>query len=117
MKLARVFLALSFAIPVSALATTIPPDLEVRGAELQRQASPQILAWAHDQGVALARANGPVDLGALEQSIKSQFVKHAPAARQGSNPAAANRAVMETANSEDIAALALMVLREAYKSA
>jgi hypothetical protein len=82
MKLAPIFLALS-AVSISASAATISPGLEARAAELRRHASPEILAWAHERGVALARAKAPVNLRALKQSIRSQIVvKGGPAANR-----------------------------------
>jgi hypothetical protein len=108
-------LILSFAVSASALAATIPADLEARAAELRKQASPQMLAWAHDQGMALARANGPIDLGALQQGIRSQFVrKRAPVARQAADPEALikqNEGV--TPPGGDIAAMCFIVMMEA----
>jgi hypothetical protein len=74
MKLARIFLALLLAVSISAFPATIPPRLEARAAELRRQASPEILAWVHKRGVALARAKAPVNLRALKQSIRSHIV-------------------------------------------
>ncbi len=114
-------LVLLFAISASAFATTIPPDLEAHAAELRKHASPQLLAWAHDQGVALARAHGPVDLGALEQTIRSQFVaKPVPAAKSGAASKTAGSVTypnLGNLGNEDVMAIAFIVMMEASKSA
>lgn len=113
----RVLLVLSFAAAFSAPAATIPPDLEARAAELRRQASPQMLAWVHDQGVTLARKSGPVDLAALEQTIRSRFVvKRAPAAREATIPTG-SYPNLGAIGDGDIMAIAFIVMMEAAKSA
>lgn len=118
MKLCRVFLVLSLALSVSASATTIPQDLETRAAELRRQASPKVLAWAHDQGVALARGSGPIDLAVLERTIRSQFGKKAaPAAPPAAGPGVASYPNLAGMGDGDIMALAFIVMMEAAKSA
>ncbi|MEO8056505.1 MAG: hypothetical protein ABI768_15195 [Acidobacteriota bacterium] len=110
-------LALVLAASFSTAAATIPPDLEARAAEFRRQASPQILAWVHDQGVALARRNGPVDLAALEQTIRSRFVaKRAPAGREATTPTG-SYANLGAIGDGDIMAIAFLVMMEAAKSA
>ena len=114
----RVLLILSFAAAFSAPAATIPPDLEARAAELRRQASPQMLAWVHDQGVTLARKNGPVDLAALEQTIRSHFVgKRAPAGRATISTGAGAYPNLGAIGDGDIMAIAFIVMMEAAKSA
>jgi hypothetical protein len=111
-------IVLSFAVSLSAFATTIPADLEARAAELRRQASPQMLAWAHDQGVALARAHGPVDLGAFEQAIRSQFVaKSSPLAKSAPTQGNATYPNLGNLGDGDVMALCFIVLMEASKSA
>jgi hypothetical protein len=118
MKLCSAALVLSLSIPVSAIATTIPPDLEARAAELQRQAPPQVLAWVHDQGLALARARAPIDLAALEQGIRLQFAsKGSPAARKGGDAVTATRNILGDLSGSDIEALVFLVLMQASKSA
>lgn len=111
-------LALVLAASFSTAAATIPPDLEARAAEFQRQASPQMLAWVHDQGVALARKNGPVDLAALEQTIRSRFVaKRAPAGRATTSTGAGAYSNLGAIGDGDIMAIAFLVMMEAAKSA
>ncbi|HEY3350196.1 MAG TPA: hypothetical protein VGM13_10505 [Thermoanaerobaculia bacterium] len=113
----RVLLVLSFAAAFSAPAATIPPDLEARATELRRQASPQMLAWVHEQGVALARTHGPVDVAALEQTIRSRFaVKRAPAGRAAAIPSGSYANLGATGDG-DIMAIAFIVMMEAAKSA
>lgn len=116
--LCRASLALSVAVTLSVAATTIPPDLEARADELRRQASPHTLTWVHDQSLALARSRGPIDLRALEQTIRSQFVKKPAAANQKvSHQATGNWAVLGDMNGADIEAVIFLVLMEAAKSA
>lgn len=129
-RVARSVLAVVLAASGPALATTIPPDLEARANELRRQASPQVLSWVHEQGVTLARASGPVDLGALEQKIRSQMTaRPAPAGRTAGNVGATGRAgvtgdvgatrwaVLGSLNGADIEAVCFLVLMDASKSA
>jgi hypothetical protein len=111
-------LSISMALSVSASAGPIPADLEARAAELRKQASPRILAWAHDQGVALAKTGGPIDLGALEQLARSQLVKR-HARVENSAAAAGGRTYPNLGNlgDADIMALCFIVMMEAAKSA
>jgi len=88
-------LALSF----SASATTIPTDLEARAATLRSHATPATLSWVHEQGVALGKASGPVDVGAIKISAQT------------------NWAVLGNTQGADIEALCFLVLMEASKSA
>jgi len=117
--LALLTIALAGSLPVPA--DPIPPDLEARDAELRKQASPQLLAWAHEQGVALARARGPVDVGALELTIRSQFgSKSASKGKPGetsriSGPGAYTN--LGSLGDGDIMAIAFIVMMEATKSA
>jgi hypothetical protein len=117
MKRVRVLLVLTLAASVSASATTIPPDLDARAAELRRQAPPQVLTWAHDQGLAFARASGPVDVVGLERNIRSQFgtrralTAPPPAGRGTTNPNLGNL------SDSDIMALCFIVMMDAAKSA
>jgi hypothetical protein len=108
-----VLLFAALALPPVAQATTIPPDLEAHAAGLRRQASPQLLAWAHDRGVALARGGVPVDPAALEHSVRSQL------ARKPGPPAgpAARYASLGAVSDAEVVAVSFVILMEASKSA
>ena len=102
MRLARTlsaFLpALLLALCGTALATTIPRDLEARAAALRGQASPAVLSWVHDQAAALAKRAGPVDVSTVEANARSSW------------------AVLGRMEGADIEALAFLVLMDAAKS-
>lgn len=118
MKLCRVFLVLSLALSVSASASTIPPNLETRAAELKRPASPPVMAWVTDQARALAKARGPVDVPLLERSIKSGFGKKgAPEAVPAAGPGVATYPNLGSMADMDIMAMCFIVMMEAAKSA
>lgn len=112
-----VLFVLSLAASVSAFATTIPPDLDARAAELRRQAPPQVLAWAHDQGLAFARTSGLVDVAGLERNIRSQF--ETKRALSAPPPAGQGTTYPNLGNlpDADIMALCFIVLMDAAKSA
>jgi hypothetical protein len=104
-----VALAIGLATPATA-ATTIPPSLDARAAQLRQKASAPILAWVHDQGVTLAKAHGAIDLGGTERAIQSQF-------GMTQNPGATNYANLGNLGDADIMALCFIVMMEAAKSA
>ncbi len=111
-------LALLLLPVLAAPAATIPPDLQARAAALSRTASPAVQAWAHDEGVLLAKATGPVDLGALEATIRSRFGSTAPHVRpMGKAQGTTSWAVLGSLDGADIEALCFIVLMEAAKSA
>lgn len=99
MRALRAFAALSLGVSLSALATTIPADLEARAAALRAHATPATLSWVHERGVALGKSGGPVDVGALRTAAQS------------------NWAVLGNMQGADIEALCFLVLMEAAKSA
>lgn len=117
MKLHRAFLAASLTFSLAAPATTIPADLEARAAELRKQASPQTLAWAHDKGVALARVREPIDVGALEQTIRLQFVKRNVHTQKTVASSGRTYPNLGSMGDGDIMALCFIVMMEAAKSA
>ncbi len=98
MRLHRALPALLFALCGTALATTIPGDLEARAAALRGQASPAVLSWVHDQAATLAKRTGPVDVSAVEASARSSW------------------AVLGSMPNADIEAIAFLVLMEAAKA-
>lgn len=112
----RVLLVLLFAAAFSASAATIPPDLEARAAELRRQASPQLLAWVRDQGATLARTHEPIDVAALERTIRSRFVARRAPAGEATIPTRSYTNLGAIADG-DIMAIAFIVMMEAAKSA
>ncbi len=124
-RVARGFLAFALTVSASALATTIPPDLEARANELRAQTSPQVLSWVHEQGVALAKASGPIDLAALQQKVRSELTSgptrasRTTSTRVGTTGSvgATSWAVLGSMNGADIEALCFLVLMEASKSA
>jgi hypothetical protein len=109
----RVLLLASLVVSPAARAATIPPDLEAHAAGLRRQASPQLLAWAHDRGLALARSRVPVDLAALEQSVRSQLSRKPAPAAGGVVRYAGLGAVRDA----DVMAVCFITLAEAWESA
>jgi len=114
---ARGLVALSLAVRLSAPATTIPPDLEARAADLQRRASPAVQAWVREEGAVLAKASGPVDIAAVKQKIRARFGAPARAVRGGGPASAATWSVLGDLNGGDIEALCFLVLMAASKSA
>ena len=96
---ARAVPPLLLVLAFSASATTIPADLEARAAALKSKATPATLSWVHEKGVALAKASGPVDVGAVKSSAQT------------------NWAVLGNTQGADIEAICFLVLMEASKSA
>jgi len=92
-------LSLLLSFPFSVFATTIPADLEARAATLKIHATPAMLSWVHEQGAALAKASGPVDVGAVKINAQT------------------NWAVLGNMQGADIEALCFLVLMDASKSA
>lgn len=118
MKLCRVFLVLFLALSISASASTIPPNLEARAAELKTPASPPVMAWVHDQAEALAKAQGPVDLSLLERSVRSGFGKKNPlAGPPAAGPGVPTYPNLGSMGEMDIMAMCFIVMMEAAKSA
>lgn len=121
MKTSRAFLVPALAVSLTASATTIPADLTARADELTKQASPNVLAWVNDQGAALAKAHGLIDLSVVKRDIQSKFVmKRAPVSNQSSSATSmstTNYAILGSMPDGDIEALAFLVLMEAAKSA
>lgn len=99
MRFRRALGALLLAIAASASATTIPEDLKARAAGLKRKAPPAVLAWVHEQAAPLAKASGPVNVGAIERSARTTWT------------------VLGDIQNADIEAICFLVLMEAAKSA
>lgn len=95
----RAGLPFLLALAFSASATTIPADLEARAAALKIHATPAMLSWVHEKGVALGKRGAPVDVGEVQRSVQT------------------NWAVLENMSGADIEAIAFLVMMEAAKSA
>lgn len=111
-------LAAVLASSVTASATTIPPDLEARANALGSAASPAVRAFAKEEGAALAKASGPVDVVALEQKVRTRFgVPPAGSQRGAADPSKPSFAVLGSLNAADVEAVCFLVLMLAAKSA
>jgi hypothetical protein len=110
--------ALALIGSVSASAATIPPDLAARAGQLRSQASLQVLAWVDAQGLALARSRGPIDVAALQATVRANFGNKPPDSVGGAAPPAAPTwGVLGNLGDGDIEAIAFLVLMHAAKSA
>lgn len=102
----------------AASAAAIPPDLAARADQLRADASPQVLAWVGDQARALAKGRGPVDVAALQVSVRSRFGTQQPAPDKSSAQGTMTRYPnLGSMGDADIMAMAFIVLMEAAKSA
>ncbi len=114
MKLPSVLLPAVLVAAFSVSAAEIPADLAARADALRAQASPQVLSWVKDQGRALASARGPVDVAALEQSVRARFVTRRVRTAGGAGVTYPN---LGATGDGDIMALCFIVMMEAAKSA
>lgn len=103
---------------VGAFAATLPPDLVARTNQLRSQASLQLLAWVDEQGLALARSPGLVDVAALRGAARTKFRKNqSPPAGSSGSAGGTSFAVLGDLGNSDIEAIAFLVLMQAAKSA
>jgi hypothetical protein len=103
---------------VGASAATLPPDLVARTNQLRSQASLKLLSWVDEQGLALARSPGPLDVAALRGAARKTFRKNQGSPAGSSAPDGGTTfAVLGDLGNSDIEAIAFLVLMQAAKSA